>query len=132
MKLQDYFEENSGRGILSTADRDGNVDAAVYASPHILENEQVAFIMRERLSHKNLEENPRAAYLFMKDGKGYSGLRLYLEKTGEECDTPRVEELRKRKRSCEEDEELGPKHLVYFKVTKILPLVGRGDPGVTL
>ncbi len=132
MKIADYFEKNKGRGILSTADAAGNVNAAVYAKPHMMEDGQVAFIMRDRLTHSNTLENPSAAYLFMAEGIGFTGLRLYLEKTAEERDTAKIEELHRRKRSYEEDEELGPKFLVYFRIKKILPLIGDADPGVTV
>jgi hypothetical protein len=131
MKIAEYFEKNKGRGILSTADSAGNVNAAVYAKPHMMEDGQIAFIMRDRLTHSNISENPNAAYLFMAEGIGFTGLRLYLEKTAEERDTPKIEELHRRKRSYEEDEELGPKFLVYFRIKKILPLIGSDDPGVT-
>lgn len=131
MKIADYFEKNKGRGILSTADSQGNVNAAVYAKPHMMEDGQIAFIMRDRLTHSNTLANPKAAYLFMAEGIGFTGLRLYLEKTAEEQDTAKLEELHRRKRSYEEDEQLGPKFLVYFRITKILPLIGDGDAGVT-
>lgn len=131
MILSEYFEQNKGRGILSTADKSGKVNAAVYATPHLMEDSQLAFIMRDRLTHSNIKENPYAVYLFMAEGKGFGGLRLYLEKTSEEADTPKIEELHRRKRSYDEEQELGPKFLVSFKVTKILPLIGSSDPGVS-
>lgn len=132
MKLEEYFNNHKGRGILSTADSSGNVNSAVYSTPHMMGNNNIAFIMRERLTHNNLLGNPSAAYLFMAEGKGFNGLRLYLEKTNEEQDTPQIEELHRRKRSCEEEDELGAKYLVYFQVKKILPLIGTGDPGVSV
>ncbi len=132
MKLKEFFDNNSGRGILSTADNEGNVNAAVYATPHFMEDSQIAFIMRDRLTHANIQKNAKAAYLFMVEGKGVSGIRLYLEKTAEEEDTPKIEELHRRKRNYAEEEELGPKFLVYFKVTKILPLIGSADPGISV
>lgn len=132
MTLREYFSSNRGRGIISTADKDGNVNAAVYATPHIMEDGQIAFIMRDRLTHKNIVENPKAAYLFIADGPGVDGIRLYLEKTAEEQDSPKLEELRRRKSSEREEAEMSPKYLVYFRVTKILPLLGDGEPGVTV
>lgn len=132
MKLKEFFENNSGRGILSTADDDGNVNAAVYATPHFMEDSQIAFIMRDRLTHANIQKNPHAAYLFLAEGKGISGIRLYLEKTAEEEDTPKIEELHRRKGKYAEEGEIGPRFLVYFKINKILPLIGSGDPGVSV
>ncbi len=132
MNLAEYFNSNRGRGIISTADREGKVNAAVYATPHFMDDGQIAFIMRDRLTHKNITENPFAAYLFIIEGERSSGVRLYLEKTAEEQDSAKLEELHRRKRSYTEEEELGPKYLVYFKVVKILPLIGAGDPGVSI
>ena len=65
MKRSEYFEKTKGTGILATADGTGQVDAAVYARPHFLDEQTVAFIMADRLSHKNLQSNPHAAYLFV-------------------------------------------------------------------
>ena len=132
MKLAQYFENNKGRGIISTSDKEGNVNAAVYASPHMMEDGQIAFIMRDKLTHKNISENPYAAYLFMAEGAGFGGVRLYLEKVKEEQDSEKLKELSRRKRKYSEEEEVAPKFLVYFKVNKILPLIGAGDPGVTV
>jgi hypothetical protein len=87
MDLQEYFEKHKGSGILATADADGNVDLAVYARPHVNDDETLAFIMRDRLSHQNLQSNPRAAYIFLEEGRSYRGKRLYLTRSSEETDT---------------------------------------------
>jgi DNA polymerase-3 subunit alpha len=39
-------------GVLSTADSSGKVDAAIYSTPHVMDDVTVAFIMRERLTHE--------------------------------------------------------------------------------
>ena len=70
MSLSEYFENTEGFGVLATADKDGRVDAAVYARPHILEDGTVAMIMRDRLTHHNLQSNPHATYLFAKKTPG--------------------------------------------------------------
>lgn len=130
MNLKEYFSDTKGMGILSTADKNGKVNAAVYATPHFMDEGQIAFIMRDRLTHKNIQENSKAAYLFIEEGTRSSGIRLYLEKTHEEEDAQKLEELHRRKRSYAEEEELGPKFLVYFTVSQILPLIGGGDSGI--
>mgnify|MGYP005843176043 CR=1 FL=1 len=127
MNLKEYFEKNTGRGILATADSDGKVDLAVYASPHVMDDETVAFIMRDRLTHHNLQSNPYAAYLFMEEGPGYKGARLFLSKVREEKDSVLLFSIR-RKDYQETEEQRGPLFLVVFKVDKILPLIGAGNP----
>lgn len=126
MELQAYFESADGMGILSTADSGGQVDSAVYARPHVIDERTVAFIMRERLSYRNLLSNPHACYLFVEDGPGYVGRRLYLTMVREESDTDVIEQFRRRQRKDNEPDE--NKSLVYFTVDGIRPLVGDEDP----
>jgi hypothetical protein len=123
MNLKKYFDYNKGVGILSTADGDGKVDAAVYARPHVMDDGTIAMIMRDRLSHHNLQTNPHAAYLFHEDGPGYKGKRLFLTKIREEKDTDLLKSLRRRQYSDKKDET---KFLVFFKVDQELPLIGSG------
>ena len=122
MELKAYFESADGVGILSTADAGGQVNAAVYARPHVIDEQTVAFIMRERLSYRNLLSNPRACYLFVEDDPGYAGRRLYLTKIREESDTDVIAQFRRRQRKDEEPNE--NKSLVYFTVDRVRPLVG--------
>ena len=125
MNLKDYFEATKGMGVLSTADDQGRVNAAVYARPHVLEDGHLAFIMRDRLSHHNLQSNAQAAFLFREEGAGYKGLRLQMTKVHEESGTPRVKELCRRCRI--EDKPDAVRHLVAFRVDKELPLIGAGE-----
>ena len=64
MKLEEYFENASGIGVLSTADDKGIVNAAIYGRPHFMDGNTVAFIASDRLTHANLKKNPSAIYLF--------------------------------------------------------------------
>jgi len=128
VNLRDYFEKAKGTGVLATADGRGLVDAAIYAKPHVMGEDTVAFIMAERLTHHNLQTNNHAAYLFKEDGPGYRGVRLFLTKLSEEKDSDLLYSIRT-KRYPGGREEGKPRFLVFFKVDKILPLVGAGqDP----
>lgn len=121
MNLREYFDTTKGLGVLSTADSEGKVDAAIYSRPHFMDDGTVALIMRDRLSHHNLQSNPHATYLFKEDGAGYSGKRLYLTKLREEKNSETLESLRRRKRT---DESGADRFLVFFSLDKTLPLVG--------
>jgi hypothetical protein len=44
--------------VLATADGDGKVNSSVYARPHMMEDGSLAFIMRDRLTLKNIQSNP--------------------------------------------------------------------------
>ncbi len=123
MSLAEYFKNTKGLGVLATSDSDGNVDIAIYSRPYVIDENTIAFSMLERLSYSNIQSNPRAAYMFVEQGEGYAGKRLHLTCTGEEKDPERIEEIKKQHiRIREPDEKI--RHLVYFTVDKIRPLVG--------
>jgi hypothetical protein len=130
--LKQYFETAAGTGVLSTADAGGKVDAAIYSTPHVMDDGTVAFIMRERLTHENLRSNPSAVYLFMEDAPGHKGIRLFLKKTREDDNPELIASMTRRHLKPEVDVQKGPKHLVYFAVEKVLPLIGSGTTPVTL
>lgn len=123
MDLKNYFENTKGVGVLATADADGKVDAAIYSRPHVMDSDTVAFIMRDRLTHHNLQSNPYAAYLFMEEGEKFVGKRLFLTKIREEQNTDLAYKLRRRK-YVEDKQE--PLFLAFFRIDKILPLIGPG------
>ena len=123
MSLAEYFENIKGLGVLATSDADGKVDIAVYSRPYIIDENTVAFSMLEKLSYSNIQSNPRAAYMFVEQGEGYAGKRLNLTKTGEEKDEERIKQIRQQ-HSKAKDYEDKVRHLVYFTVDKIRPLVG--------
>lgn len=124
MKLEKYFLNTVGTGVLATADAQGKVNAAVYATPTIIDKDTVAFIMRERLTHDNLQVNPYATFLFTEAGHGARGVRLYLKKMMEKEDPELISTMQRRALNPEQDKALGPKYLVYLTIEKILPLVG--------
>ena len=125
MKLNEYFEKTKGRGVIAVSDSTGKIGIAIYARPHFINEKTVAFIMADRLIHKNLESNPHAAYLFMESGERYVGKRLYLTKIKEEKDSELIDQIR-RGESCPVDEgyKKGTRFLVYFKIDKVLSLIG--------
>ena len=127
MDLKSYFENTTGTSVIATADADGKVNMAIYSRPHVFDNGTVAFLMREKLTHHNLQSNPYASYLFRESGPGYRGLRLHLKKTKEETDSPLIAEMTRGSLTPEEDRAKGPKYLVHFTVEKILPLIGSGE-----
>jgi hypothetical protein len=124
MNLPEYFSDKRGVGVLSTADAEGRVDAAIYARPHVMEDGTLAMIMRDRLSHQNLLQNPYAVYLFIEAAAGYQGVRIFLKKVREDDDQQLIAQLTRRSLTAEEDKAKGPKFMVYFEVEKVLKLIG--------
>lgn len=119
--LQEYFEKTKGTGVLATADSKGKVDAAIYSHPHFLEEGTLAFIMRDRLTHHNLQSNPSATFLFIEEGSEYKGKRLFLRKVREENNPELIRKIKRRKYT---DENQEPMYLVYFAIDQEMPLIG--------
>jgi hypothetical protein len=51
MELKQYFENTEGNGILSTADGSGQVDAAIYSRPHIMD--AICLLKKVRVTRAN-------------------------------------------------------------------------------
>ncbi|MDZ7619567.1 MAG: pyridoxamine 5'-phosphate oxidase family protein [Patescibacteria group bacterium] len=125
MKLSEYFEQAKGVGVLATTDAAGQVNQALYAKPHFLDEDDegtCSFIMANRLTHDNVGHNPSAAYLFMEDGDGYAGKRLSLTVIGEETDAEKIKAFRRRK--APPISEGDRKYLVHFHIDGVRPLIG--------
>jgi hypothetical protein len=125
--LKAYFDTTQGHGVLATADASGRVNQAIFARPHVMDDATVAFIMPGRLTHANLQANPKAAYLFWENGPGYKGKRLYLTRIREEQDTDLLYVLRRRPSLEEKESKEVSRFLVFFKVEEILPVIGAGE-----
>jgi hypothetical protein len=124
MTLKEYFHNTKGTGVLATADSEGRTDAAIYSRPHIMDDGNLAFIMRERLSFNNLQSNPYVTFLFMEHGAHLKGMRLFMKKTAEDNNEELISSMTRRNLTPAEDKAAGPKHIVYFSLEKILALVG--------
>lgn len=124
MNMESYFTETKGVGVMATSDENGVVDTAIYSRPHVQGRDEVAFVMRDRLTHQNLQTNSHASYLFLEDGQGYSGVRLFLTKLDESTDQELIASLTRRHLSPEDERLQGEKFLVRFKVNKVLQLIG--------
>lgn len=126
MNLADYFEQTTGTGVLATCNPGHEVDVAIYSKPHVVDENTVIFVMKERLSHQNLRSNLQATYMFIEDGKKYKGVRLYLTMIREEKNRTLVEALRKKQPCIYPAEDDSDKFLVYFQIDRMRPLIGDG------
>ena len=123
MRLAELFPEG-GRGIIGTADANGIVNMAVFAIPHILDDETVAWGFSDGRSIENLRLNPHASYLYLAPTRGYSGWRLTLS-VKEEKSEGELLTLIKEKAAEAAGQLAGAaiKHVVYFRVDEVRPLM---------
>ncbi|MBN1795509.1 MAG: pyridoxamine 5'-phosphate oxidase family protein [Sedimentisphaerales bacterium] len=124
MDLEKYFKKAKGIGILATADAAGDVDAAIYAKPQIIDEHTIALVMRERLSLHNIKRNPKAVYTFIEDAYANKGVRLYLGVQRQETNVSLVEKIIEQQPEICPMEDDANKYLVYFNVEKKRELTG--------
>jgi hypothetical protein len=122
MNLDSYFENVLGVGILATSDASGNVDAAIYAKPCVIDEKIIAFSILEYTSYSNVMANPNACFLFMEKGEGFKGYRFYIKQKGEETDPDNIKMLKKTHNLMDMPTDQ-KRHLVYFKINHIRPLI---------
>ncbi len=123
MRLSDYLP-NGGTGVIATADRDGTINTAIYAAPHIVDDETVAWGMTEGRTFRNLRENPNAAFLQQAPGDGAAGVRITLKLESITDSGNVLETIRGRARKAAGRAAADMvKYVAYFKVVETRPLM---------
>ena len=123
MKLAELFPEG-GRGIIGTADAEGVVNMAVFAIPHVIDEETLAWGFTEGRSIANLRLNPHASYLYLAPTRGYSGWRLTLTMKQESGEGELLRQIKEEAtRFSGSMAGAAVKHVVYFKVDEVRPLM---------
>lgn len=81
-ELMEMFNKRTRIGALCTANRQGDVNAAVFGSPYMIDENTVVMGIGNNRSFKYLKENPKAVFILMEPGKTpseWKGARIYLE-----------------------------------------------------
>jgi hypothetical protein len=63
--LMEYFNKGPRLGVLSTSSNDGQVDSAVFGSPHMIDEKTVLVATAKNRTFANLLENPNAVYVII-------------------------------------------------------------------
>jgi hypothetical protein len=121
MNLAEYFRNTAGVGVLATTNKEGLVNTAIYARPHVNGDGTLSFIMRNKQSRRNVLENSKASYLF-KENSGFTGVRLTLQMLDESDDQEKIRELSKRPKGSDDSDET--RYLVRFSLLNGRKLIG--------
>ena len=81
-ELMTLFNKYPRIGTLSTANKEGDVNVAVFGSPRMIDEDTVVMGIGENRSYRNLQRNPKAVFIVMEPGKSvpdWKGARVYLE-----------------------------------------------------
>ena len=123
MKLAELFPEG-GRGVIGTADQNGVVNLAVFAIPHVIDEETLAWGFTEGRSMQNLRLNPHASYLYLAPSRGHSGWRLALTLKQEVGEGELLAKIQSRAAEAAGSQAGSAiKRVAYFKVDEVRPLM---------
>lgn len=123
MNLEELFK-HEGDGVFASADRDGHVNTAVYATPMMLDDDNLVWGMTDGRTYRNVIANPYASYLYMAEGLGFVGCRLVLELVRVEDDGPMLAQIKERTaRIVSPGAADLVKHAVHFRITEMRALI---------
>ncbi len=130
-RLMEYFNKQPRLGVLSTANREGAVDAAVFGSPQMIDEKTVVMGSGENRTLANLQVNPHAVYLIMEPGEtimDWKGLRVYLKMTSLATSGEGLETYKRRiAEAVGEQAAQMIAAAVRFEVTGVRPLIDMGQ-----
>ena len=129
--LMEYFNKQPRTGTLSTANREGKVDAAVFGSPRMTDEKTVVMGLGRNRSLANLGENPHAVYLIMEPGAtimDWKGIRVYLKLQNLATSGPVLEAYKEALAKVAGKEAAAMIHATAsFTVTEVRPLIDMGQ-----
>ena len=129
--LMEFFNKQPRLGVLSTANRAGEVNSAYFGSPRMSDEKTIIMALGNNRTFANLQENPNACYLIMEPGKAlpeWKGVRMYL--VMKECQTSGDTVETMRKQLVEKAGEAAGKMVyaaVTFEVSAVRPLADFGQ-----
>jgi len=130
-KLMDYFNKSPRIGTLSTADKAGNVDSAVFGSPRMTDEKTVVMGLGKNRTLANLQQNPHAVYLIMDSGAtlmDWKGIRVYLKTKKIATSGPVLDTFKAQMAKVAGEEAAKMIYaVVNFEVTEIRPLIDMGQ-----
>jgi len=130
-KLMEYFNKQPRIGTLSTADKDGKVDSAVFGSPQMTDEKTVLMGLGKNRTLTNLQQNSHAMYLIMEPGKSiteWKGIRVYLRVKDLVTSGAMLDALKSGIAKNAGEEAAGMVHAaVSFEVTEVRPLIDMGQ-----
>jgi hypothetical protein len=130
--LIEYFNKQPRLGTLSTADKNGSVNAAFFGSPRMRDERTIVMGCGNNRTFKNLQENPQACFLVMEPGKAlpeWRGVRIYVKMR--EADTSGEQYRSVKAAIAEKVGKEAADRMIYaalvFEVLEVRPLVDMGQ-----
>jgi hypothetical protein len=126
-EVMELFNKRPRIGALSTANKKGEVNVAVFGSPQMIDENTVIMGIGRNRSFRNLQENPKAVFIVVEPGKtvmDWKGARVYLEVVDLESGGGFFEEIKAGITKAAGKQAADMIHAaVRFKITEVRPIV---------
>lgn len=126
-QVMKMFNKEARIGILATANNDKDVNAAVFGSPKMIDEDAVIMAIGDNRTAHYLKENPKASFIVVEPGDApatWKGARLYLEVEAFEGYGEVLDSFRANIRKVAGDKSANAiKAAIRFKVTDVRPLI---------
>ncbi len=130
-RLMDYFNKQPRIGILSTANREGKVNAALFGSPRMVDEKTVVMGLGKNRTLDYLQQNPHAVYTILEPGEtlmDWKGLRVYLKLKDCATSGKKLEAYKREVAAALGEDAAKMMHATLtFEVTEVRPIVDMGQ-----
>jgi hypothetical protein len=127
----DYFNKQPRVGILSTANREGKVNAAVFGSPRMVDEKTIVMGLGKNRTLEYLQENPYAVYTILEQGKtlmDWKGIRVYMKLKDYATSGEKLEAYKREVAAALGEDAAKMMHATLtFEVTEVRPIVDMGQ-----
>lgn len=129
-ELMELFNRYPRIGALATANKEGDVNVAVFGSPRMLDENTVVMGIGQNRSFRNLQRNPKAVFIVMEPGDtvaDWKGARVYLEAVDMEIEGEFYNQIKGNIAKVAGQKAGDMIHAaIRFRITEIRPIVDRG------
>jgi hypothetical protein len=125
-----YVSEAGKTRVISTANKIGQTNIAIFGSLALIDDETVAIMLGENRTYRNLAENPYASYLLTlpgKTGMQTEGCRIYLKVRRMEDGGKDFEAMKAMIKANIGSAAEMLKHRVVFDVVEVRPILDFGQ-----
>jgi hypothetical protein len=126
-ELMELFNKYPRIGTLSTANKEGDVNVAVFGSPRMIDENTVIMGIGQNRSFRNLERNPKAVFIVVEPGEtvmDWKGARVYLEATEMQTEGQFYDEIKQNIAKAAGQQAADMVHAaIRFKITEVRPIV---------
>ena len=130
-QVMKMFNKKARIGALATANKNGDINAAVFGSPRMIDEDTVIMAIGDNRSFQYLQENPKASFIVIEPGESptdWKGVRLYLELDSFERYGELLDSFRENIRKVAGDKSANAiVAAIRFNVTDVRPLIAPPD-----